>query len=207
MTKSKPGESTTSNRRGADTGRNRRLPLWPLFAVAGCSLALSAAKAAQRPCTASIYQAFDFWLGDWQVLKAETGALAGIDRIEKILGGCAIRQTWLQLDDSFRPEGVDSRLIGESLLTVTSDGQWRQIWVDNSGYTNTLTGGPDENGVIVLRSGPVLYPGAEDAFVEVFFEWRWSRLPDGHVRSWGKTRITADGAWETSFDNIYRPNR
>lgn len=161
----------------------------------------------EAPCSAPVYRQFDFWIGDWQVFKSGTEKLAGVDQIESILDGCALDQDWLQLDDSFRPEGGDSRLKGRSLLSVTQDGKWRQTWVDNSGYMNTLTGGREENGDMVLRSGPVRYPSSNGGYANVYFEWRWTPNADGTVRSWGRTKVGEDGEWNISFDNIYRPNK
>ncbi len=132
--------------------------------------------------------------------------MAGIDTVEPILNGCALRQTWTQLDDSFRPESADYRLRGESILSVMPNGQWRQTWVDNSGYSNTLTGGLDEHGIMVLESGPVPYPGKQ-GHANVYFRWRWQLRDDGTIRNSGETRIGDDGEWTISFDNIYKPNR
>ena len=165
-----------------------------------------AADANTGPCSNNVYADFDFWVGDWQVFKRESGKLAGIDMIEKTLGGCALRQEWVQLDDSFKPEGTDNRLRGESLLSVLPNGQWRQTWVDNSGYFNTLTGGLNDEGVMILESGPVQYPG-QNGFANVYFKWHWEPLDDGTIRNWGMTKVGDNGEWEPSFDNIYKPNR
>ena len=169
-------------------------------------LAQQQEAAAPAPCREDIHAQFDFWVGDWQVFKRETGELAGIDLIEKVLEGCALQQTWIQLDDGFRPS-ADQRLRGLGVLSVTQDERWRMSWSDNSGYTNVLTGALTETGAMVLDSDPVRYPRGDGGFVEVYFRWHWLPQDADTVRSWGERRIGEDGAWETSFDNIYRRNR
>ena len=176
------------------------------------ALAASACRAhdTQRSpaCADEAHRGFDFWLGDWQVFDAKTGELAGFDRITRTLDGCAVRQEWTQFKDEFRPDGADARLRGESLFFVMKDGRWRQTWVDTSGFSVQLSGGYDpETDEIVLDSEAAPYPGRDGGFVSVFFRWRWRANEDGTVRSWGFTKVTEDGEWEPSFDNIYRPNR
>ena len=51
----------------------------------------TAASAAAR-CDAAVRRQFDFWVGDWSVTVG--GQPAGDNRIEKILGGCALLENW-----------------------------------------------------------------------------------------------------------------
>src|ERR1051326_941533 len=101
-----------------------RLKLLATFVV--CLVSASFAQnPAPVPCDKNpVYQKLDFWLGDWDVYDLKSGAKDGTNRIEKILKGCAIIENW---SDSTASEG-------KSLFyVVRATGQWRQVWVEDSG--------------------------------------------------------------------------
>jgi hypothetical protein len=56
---------------------------------------LARAKHYQAPCveTAKNRQ-FDFWIGEWNVVSTNGGAVAGNSKIELILGSCVIQENW-----------------------------------------------------------------------------------------------------------------
>ncbi|MDX1408303.1 MAG: hypothetical protein R3330_09220 [Saprospiraceae bacterium] len=77
--------------------------------------------AQERPgCDAdSLYQLLDFWVGEWNVYD-DQDVLAGQNRIEKILNGCAVTEQWTGSGGGE----------GKSLFYVDNDTQeWRQVWV------------------------------------------------------------------------------
>lgn len=184
--------------------------LFGFVAIAGVS---PPSSDAQEPhfvpgCNDQVHAQFDFWIGDWQVFDAESDELIGFDRIARIFDGCVVRQEWTQFNDAFRPEGGYGRLRGESLFSVMNDGLWRQTWVDNSGFSVALSGGPGEAAdEIILLSDAVPYESPNGGYVSVYFRWHWRLLETGEVRSWGYTRVTDAGVWEPSFNNLYRRNR
>ena len=67
--------------------------------VGMCVAALGAVEAgaqeadAKSPCSAPEHSQFDFWVGSWRVTDTE-GVFQGTNRIEKILGGCALQEHW-----------------------------------------------------------------------------------------------------------------
>lgn len=162
---------------------------------------------APRVCDEPVHAAFDFWLGTWLVHSSDSGALKGVDRIERDASGCFLTQSWLALDDAYRPEGAASRLVGRSLLYVDPMGVWHQTWVDNSGFAVTLAATSVAAGQIVMISEAVHYPGGDGGSVPVVFRWHWERQEDGSVRSHGYRRVGAGAQWRRSFDNRYLPNR
>jgi hypothetical protein len=40
----------------------------------------------------------DFWISDWEVTDQTTGKKAGTSRIEKLLDGCVIHESWTGVD-------------------------------------------------------------------------------------------------------------
>ncbi|NNF20170.1 MAG: hypothetical protein HKN61_10360, partial [Flavobacteriaceae bacterium] len=95
-------------------------------------------------CCSVIYEAFDFWLGEWEV-TGKQGAVLGTNRITKVEDGCALREDWQSANGTFT---------GTSLNYYDkSGGSWKQLWVDNSGNQLDLSGNPVKNGM-VLSSEP-----------------------------------------------------
>jgi hypothetical protein len=54
---------------------------------------VAGAQQPAAPCTAPQHRQFDFWIGEWEVTGAR-GQRAGSNRIERILGGCALYESW-----------------------------------------------------------------------------------------------------------------
>jgi hypothetical protein len=54
-------------------------------------LAGAANAAPPAPCAYAEHQQFDFWVGDWRVLKPD-GSVAGMNRITLEYGGCVIHE-------------------------------------------------------------------------------------------------------------------
>src|SRR5580698_873074 len=83
------------------------------------------------PCSAAEYHAFDFWLGDWDVLEKDGANAVAHVRVEAILGGCAVREEYRGTDGS----------AGESLSSWDpAHGVWRQYWTSNTGEIVAIEG-------------------------------------------------------------------
>ena len=55
---------------------------------------ISATSFAQKPCEKdSVYNQFDFWVGEWKVYD-KNGQLAGTSKITEILDNCVILEEW-----------------------------------------------------------------------------------------------------------------
>jgi tetratricopeptide (TPR) repeat protein len=148
-------------------------------------------KAEERshPCaTGARYRAFDFWVGDWDVFAADKQV--GHNRIERILGGCALQENWTDLYGD----------TGRSLNYYDpASGKWKQNWVDENGGLVWYEG--------EVRDGEMLFHGENIAADgrKLLARVRLGPLTDGtvhhvieHSKDGGKT-------WAVAFDAVYRP--
>jgi hypothetical protein len=141
---------------------------------------LSAERAAPA-CAAAEFGQLDFWLGDWDVhirgrgpdQKWEEGH--GTNRIRRILGGCAVQE-------SFQADGPGQFWAGMSLsLYLPAEKHWRQVWVDDQGSWLPFTGG--KTGEQFVLTGE---PSAGKTMRMIFHDirpdhisWRWEGTRDG----------------------------
>lgn len=139
-------------------------------------------------CSTAMHGAFDFWIGDWNVVDSSTGRVAGHNRIERVDGGCVVRERYMTA-------GAYS---GQSLNWYDPTTQrWHQLWLDSGGLILRLAGGPAAEGTMVLEG-----VGRDSAGTTVE-RITWTRRADGSVRQhWTQAR-TAAGPWQTVFDGIY----
>ncbi len=142
---------------------------------------------AKMTCSDPAYRQFDFWIGEWDVHKAD-GSLAGTNRIDKEYGGCVLHERYAT------PKGYS----GESLNTYdVARKVWHQSWVDNAGLLLLLDGG--------LVDGRMVMEGAGQAPNGAAIRHRitWTPNPDGTVRQlWEST--DAGGKWSVAFDGLYK---
>lgn len=162
----------------------------PALAVAALLLTptvrVRAAEAAA--CAAPEHRQFDFWIGDWDV--AEGGKPAGHNRIESILGGCALRETWT---------GV-SGLQGTSLNVYFSrDRLWHQTWVDSSGLRLDLAGGLQQGSMVLSGNAPGPKDGAP-----ALHRITWTPEHDGSVRQHWQASKDGGSSWSDVFLGTYR---
>ena len=144
-------------------------------------------------CNSEAHAAFDFWVGEWDVFPAGSDRQAARSRIERLYNGCAIRENWMPLN------GSD----GGSLNSLdTATGLWHQTWVGSSPGRVEFTGGPVEDGRIVLTGW---WPGAGGPDVDGLIRMTYSRESGGAVRQHGELSTDHGLSWQTSFDFIYRP--
>ena len=103
-------------------------------------LALAATSAA---CAAPERRQLDFWLGEWVVTDTAKKYEVGSSRIERIVNGCAIKESY---DAPKAPGGAYS---GTSYSGFDpKDAKWHQMYVDVNGnvtwYSGGLEGAPPE---------------------------------------------------------------
>ncbi len=69
-----------------------------VLAILALALVAGGTAAQQQPerCSGDEYRQFDFWIGDWEVADAD-GNAQGSNKIESILGGCVLRESWADL--------------------------------------------------------------------------------------------------------------
>lgn len=142
--------------------------------------------AAAPACSRPQHRAFDFWEGSWEVTGPK-GKVAGQNRIERILSGCALQEHWTGT----------SGVRGTSFNWYEpADGKWHQLWLSEDGLVLRLAGGLRE-GAMVLEGEA---PGADGKLERQRITW--SVLPGGKVRQlW---EASADGqSWRVVFDGTY----
>ena len=157
-----------------------------LFAVA-----LSATPAPQPTaasgCVASESRQFDFWVGEWDVKDLQTGVGSAHSRIERLYGGCAIRESW-----------VEPSLSGGSLNAYSRlDQRWHQMWVDQSGAVREFVGGLEAGKMVLVthsRTGD-----GRAATVRMTF----TPNPDGTVRQFSDYSLDAGATWKVRYDYLY----
>ncbi len=136
----------------------------------------------------------DFWLGDWEVADPE-GTPQGVNRIEKILDGCAILEHWT---DSAGGEG-------KSLFYFhVVDGTWHQVWVTQQA---TAPGGLKRKELVEhLEGGAVRFQGEIELPDGRVYLDRTTLTPqsDGTVRQ--HIQLSQDGGetWNAGWVGIYR---
>jgi hypothetical protein len=146
---------------------------------------------APPPCASADHRALDFWVGRWDVSPTGTDKVIAHSLIERLSGGCAIRENWMPLKGSG----------GGSLSSYDPEtGAWLQTWVDSSGATVQFKGGP-EGGAMVMTAfwKDVLGPG-KSALIRMTY----SREAVGAVRQKGESSVDDGKSWQPSFDFTYR---
>ena len=159
--------------------------LTPLSATAQKKRAFATAPARGPPCSSPGYHQFDFWVGEWEV-QTPKGTPAGENKVEKILEGCAIRESWTSADGSH-----GSSLTGYDVAA----GRWTQTFVDDLGMVLVLDG--------ELRDGKMVLSGRRSGSRGMLNRIVWQKLEGDRLRQrWEQS--TDDGRnWTVLFEGIY----
>lgn len=162
--------------------------------LAALLFAQDAAPAPTPPpaCSSDAHDAFDFWVGEWDVTPNRDGAAKVAEsRIERLYGGCAIRENWMPLSNPG----------GGSLTSLRRDGLWHQRWVGSGGETVDFTGGSPAAGVMVLTG---VWPDGAGPDTLPLIRMTYTLREDGSVRQHGEQSLDHGLTWAPSFDFIYR---
>ena len=155
--------------------------------LASGTQSLSAEEPLGSGCKDGASRQFDFWVGHWRV--TEHGKLAGDNRIEPILDGCALLENWTGAKGG----------AGKSLnFFDREDGLWHQTWIDRSGGALFLAG-KFENGAMRLegeRAATSKQPATRHRIT-------WTPLPGGKVRQLWESTPAGKNLWSTQFDGLY----
>lgn len=161
-------------------GESDVLPFATLNGVANRSL---------KPCSAAAYRQFDFWLGQWDITEA--GGPAGTNVVEPLLGGCAIRENYLD------PDGGS---VGTSLNSYDADTkQWRQTWVADYGTDYRMAGGLDASGTMVL-TGERINALNGRLLIDT---WKWTPIDGNTMVQTGRITVPATGRDEQFWNGEY----
>ena len=137
-------------------------------------------------CAAPQHRQFDFWIGDWDV--TENGKAAGVNRIERILDGCGLLESW---------SGATGYRGNSLNFYDASRKRWHQTWTDTSGLALSLDG--------EFVGGDMVLAGARfdaERQLTIYDRITWTPRADGTVRQLWET--SADGkTWSAIFDGLY----
>lgn len=147
-------------------------------------------------CSSSLYAQFDFWVGDWEVYPnladPSKAPLVARSRIEKLYGGCAVRENWMPLKG-----GGGGSLNAPDPATA----RWHQYWLDSSGGRVEFDGGLGAPGTMVLTG---FWRGVNGPGKDGLTRMTYSLRSDGSVRQHGEVSTDQGLTWSDSFDLIYR---
>jgi hypothetical protein len=142
------------------------------------------------PCSTPAHAALDFWVGEWDVFRPDTGAMVARSRIDK-LHGCVIREQWMPLAGAG----------GSSLSHYDAvQRQWRQLWLDGTGSRVEFAGGPVGETMVLTGFWPSVNGPRNDGLIRMTY----SRLPDGDVRQRGEVSTDQGVTWSLNFLFDYR---
>ncbi|HEY6547867.1 MAG TPA: hypothetical protein VI589_08165 [Vicinamibacteria bacterium] len=146
------------------------------------------AQSAPPPCRAPEHRQFDFWLGDWNVTDPQ-GKLVGTNKIESVLGGCVLHESW-----------TGTGMSGNSYnIYFAGEKRWHQTWVDNRGTLLELNGAFQDGQMVLAGEGPGPQGG------RVKHRITWSKLDRGRVRQVWESSTDGGVSWTVAFDGTYAP--
>ena len=138
-------------------------------------------------CNTPESRQFDFWLGHWTVTA--NGQVAGDSRIESILDGCAVLETWTGATGN---RGKSLNVYNRAL------GAWEQFWIDSAGDRLLLRGG--------MRGDAMVLDNVHEAGTDARRERiTWVANPDGSVRQLWEMSVDGGATWSVEFDGLYTP--
>ena len=150
-------------------------------------LALTAEQTPKTPpCSAPEHRQFDFWIGEWDV-KTPDGKVAGVNRIERVDGGCALQETWTGTGNT-----------GRSLNAYwPGDKKWHQFWIGSGGLVMHLSG--VFAGDVLRLEGVVTVPDGRAIHHRLSF----TKRADGTIRQFWENSADAGKTWTVAFDGVY----
>jgi len=159
----------------------------PLILVLAGRPAVAQTAPPRQACAAPEYHQFDFWIGEWDV-TLPNGKRAGVNRIEPILGGCALRESW---------SGAGGGSGTSYNVWDVSRRRWHQTWVDHQGGL-LLLDGAFADGRMVLQGETVDSTGTKQ-----LQRITWEQTSPGHLRQLWESSADGGSTWTTAFDGRY----
>ncbi|MGB7654649.1 MAG: hypothetical protein WBL74_04125 [Novosphingobium sp.] len=168
------------------------------FALAVAIIAQAAGVSPIAPlppaCSGAVYAEFDFWVGDWDVyprLADQSKApLVAHSRIEKLYGGCAVRENWMPL------KGAGG---GSLNAPDPQTGRWHQYWLDETGARVDFDGGPAAGGMVLMGYWRGVNGPGKDGLIRMTY----TAIDRDTVRQHGEISTDHGLSWSESFDLLY----
>ncbi len=141
-------------------------------------------------CCSKNHHAFDFWIGEWEVVNFKDGSPAGSSLISKEEDGCVVRENWTSAKGGYT---------GTSLNFFNAQtNQWEQLWVDNAGASLKLKGNRVDNQMI-LTSKEFTRPDGKKYKNRI----TWTKNDDGTVRQLWEVLGEKEEV-SIAFDGLYK---
>ena len=174
-----------------------RQALFQLLAVvaAGASAQAPSPPAGLTPppaCSGPEHRQFDFWVGSWDVYQTGKPKLVARSLIEKLYGGCVVRENWMPLNGT--PGGSLNHYDGDQ-------SRWHQTWMDASNARVVFEGGL-AGGKMVLTG---FWKGVNGPGQDGLVRMTYSREDGGAVRQFGELSTDHGLGWSPFFDFTYKP--
>lgn len=147
------------------------------------------AQQADCGCCTSTHEAFDFWIGEWEVFQPD-GQLVGTNTIIKEQQGCMLRENWVSSNTGFT--GTSSNFYNQI------KGRWEQLWIDNSGSYLHLYGNRVGDQMILLSEA--IPREQKGSYVNRI---TWTANADGTVRQLWEILVN-DEVEKVVFDGLYK---
>jgi len=163
----------------------RRIGVLVVALLAMCD-ALVAGAEQPAPCSDPAYRAFDFWVGDWEVLDSD-GTRVGTNRITIEEAGCVLVERWLSAKGS---TGRSFSFFDPGRMV------WRQIWISPGSHIE-LEG--NLLGAYMMLEGHIRYLKDGTTYP---LRGTWAPLPDGRVRQYFE-ESPRPGEWVSWFEGFY----
>lgn len=143
-------------------------------------------------CTTPEHRQFDFWIGRWDVYRADNNALVAHSLIERMYDGCAIRENWM-------PHG---RAGGGSLSNYNrAHRRWHQTWVDSANSYAVFVGGMEGEAMVITGT----WYGINGPGTSSLARMTYTREPEGAVLQRVDTSADGGRTWTQNPGLLYRP--
>ena len=147
---------------------------------------------AEPTCTGEDFDAFDFWVGSWQVSLAD-GTVVGENRIERRDKGCVIIELWTSARGT----------TGTSLNYYdVARNQWVQVWGGAGGNQIVIAGGPADGSMVLTGTLTRVSDGSSKPFRGI-----WTPLEDGRVRQFFEQSDDEGATWTPWFEGFYERHK
>ena len=159
-------------------------------AVVQAGASIAQPTQSQRPdCSALDYRQLDFWVGEWTVFNTQDNVQYATSRVEKIMNGCAIKESYES------PKAPGGPYSGTSYSSLDrKDGKWHQMYVDVNGTVTWYTGALEAAGMTLDAAGPN----------GTLQRMTYSPQADGSVRQVGRISKDQGKTWQVGYDYTYR---
>ncbi len=133
---------------------------------------------------------FDFWVGEWDVVFTADGRPAGHSLIEKLYGGCALRENW---------RGGSGYAGGSLNFYDRSAARWRQTWIGSDGVPTDYVGGLEGTAMVFRATLP-----GESAGQTRLMRMTFTPGGAGDVRQLIEASDDGGTTWRAEYDLTYR---